>query len=203
MINAVFVRENFATAMDAAQKAMQKLRNAEEYIHVFRVCNLEYNADKVPSTGKQIFKAFTEAFNGEQKMQILKTPSDCQCFLGVEGNDVYRALHDYDHFCAMRDGLGGTTRLHDENTLNRIMVERIVAASGVSRVGFYIVVWAVLKACLLADLVGQAYYYAQHKNFVGNEQQLNFVKWTAEQILDQVIETGTADFDGIIFPDFS
>lgn len=203
MNNAVLINEHFATAMGAARNAMQDLRYSADYAHVFRVCILEYNADKVPSTGKAIFKAFTEAFNGGQKMPILKTPLDCSCFLGVRGNDVYRALHDYDHFCAMRDGIGGTTRLQDEVMLNQVMVERIVNASGLTRVGFYSNVWAVLKACLLADLVGQSYYYAQKKDFVGNERQLGFVKWTAEKILPQVIETGSADFNAVTFPDFS
>ncbi len=203
MNNAVLINEHFATAMAAAQNAMQDLRYAADYAHVFRVCSLEYNADKVPSTGEAIFNAFSVAFNGGHKMPILKTPLDCNCFLGVRGNDVYRALHDYDHFCAMRDGLGGTTRLHDEDMLNRVMVDRIVNASGFARVGFYSKVWAVLKACLLADLVGQAYYYAQKKDFVGNERQLDFVKWTAEKILPQVAESGSADFNAITFLDFS
>ena len=203
MSNAVLIHDHFATAMRAARNAMQDLRYAADYAHVFRVCYLEYNADKVPSTGKAIFNAFTEAFNGGQKMPILKTPLDCECFLGVRGNDIYRALHDYDHFCAMRDGVGGTTRLQDEDMLNRAMVERIVNASGFTRGGFYSEVWAVLKACLLADLVGQSYYYAQKKDFVGNEKQLDFVKWTSEKILAQVVDTGSADFNAIAFPDFS
>ena len=203
MNNAVLIHENFATAMGAAQNAMQDLRHAADYAHVFRVCFLEYNADKVPSTGKAIFNAFSVAFNGGDKMPILKTPLDCQCFLGIRGNDVYRALHDHDHYQAYKLGIGGTTRLEDEDMLNRTMVERIMRTTGLTRSGFHAELWAVLKACLLADLVGQSYYFQQHKSFVLNDAQSYFVRWTAEKILGQVFATYTADFTNIVFPDFS
>ena len=194
--------EYFATAMCAARKAMEDIHVYGTYAHVFNVCYFEDDADKVPATGKAIHAAFGAAFNGGPMMPILKTPIDCRCFLGVHGNDVYRALHDYDHFSAYKLGKG-TTKLEDEDRLNRIMVNRIVGATNIGRSGFDGDLWAVLKACLLADLVGQSYYFAQHKSFVDNKRQMDFVRWTATIILPQVIETGTADFTSIVFPDFS
>lgn len=163
----------------------------------------ENNPEKVPSTGKAIHAAFDAAIKGGPKMPILKTPLDCQCFLGIRGNDVYRVLHDHDHYQAYKLGIGGTTRLEDEDMLNRAMVERIMRATGITRSGFHADLWAVLKACLLADLVGQAYYFQQHKSFVRNDAQSAFVRWTAEKILGQVLATWTADFTNIVFPDFS
>ena len=203
MSNTAMIDDHFATAMGAARHAMEDLRWHTEYAHVFRACYFEYDANNVPATGKAIHAAFSAAFDGGQKMPILKTPLDCQCFLGIRGNDVYRALHDWDHYHAYKLGIGGTTKLQDEDMLNRAMVERIMQATGVTSGGFYGELWAVLKACLLAGLVGQSYYYAQHKNFVRNDAQLEFVRWTAEKILGQVFATWTADFSAIAFPDFS
>ena len=197
------IAEHFAAAMRTAQNAMADLRHSADYAHVFNVCYFEDDADKVPATGKTIYASFAAAFNGGQKMPILKTPIDCECFLGIHGNDVYRVLHDYDHFCTYRLGIGGTTKLQDEDVLNRKMVDRIMRASGLTRGGFDGDLWCVLKACLLADLVGQSYYFSQRKNFVHNEKQLDFVRWTAEQILGQVFAAGTVDFTAIVFPDFS
>lgn len=201
--SATVIAEHFATAMGAARHAMEDIRWCVEYAHVFSVCCFEYDAEKVPATGKAIYAAFDAAFNGGPKMPILKTPLDCQCFLGIRGNDVYRVLHDHDHYQAYKLGIGGTTRLEDEDMLNRAMVERIMRATGITHGGFNGELWAVLKACLLADMVGQAYYFQQHKSFVRNDAQLGFVRWTAEKILGQVLATWTADFTNIAFPDFS
>lgn len=196
------VSEHFYSAMILARQAMEDIQNCGSYAYIFRACYFEDDADKVPATGKSIYAAFSAAFNGEAKMPILKTPIDCQCFLGIRGNDVYRVLHDYDHFSAYKLGKG-TTKLADEDRLNRIMVNRIVGATNIGRGGIFDGIWCVLKSCLLADLVGQSYYFSQRKSFVGNERQLDFVYWTAEQIMPQVIEAGTADFTAIVFPDFS
>lgn len=196
------VSEHFYSAMILARQAMQDVHACGTYAHVFRACYFEDDADKVPATGKAIFNAFSVAFNGGQKMPILKTPIDCQCFLGICGNDVYRVLHDYDHFSAYKIGKG-TTKLADEDRLNRIMVDRIMGAIHLGRGGIFDGIWCVLKACLLADLVGQSYYFAQKKAFIHNEKQLDFVRWTAEKILVQVMASGAADFTAITFPDFS
>lgn len=189
----------FELVRKIAQEAVKDM--ARDFRHVFEVIYFENDFEKVPSTGKQIYAAFESAFKGGPLMPILATPSDCQCFLGVEGNDIYRVIHDFDHFVAYQEGFG-TTKLTDEAALNRKMVNRILSNidaidSGLRRT---------IELCLLADLVGQSYYFAQRKNFVGNEQQLSFVVWLVSE-LDR-LEIGVTDADhekwsSIVFPDFS
>ena len=191
---------SFGLVRKMAQEAVKDMVQA--FSHVFDVVYFESDYQLVPATGKQIYAAFAEAFNGGPLMQILKTPADCQCFLGVDGNDIYRVIHDYDHYIAYTEGFG-TTKLADEAALNRRMVNRILGNiggpidSGLRRA---------IGLCLLADLVGQSYYYAQHKNFIGNKKQLDFVVWLVSE-LDR-LDIGVADADhekwsSIVFPDFS
>ena len=191
---------SFQLVRDTAKEAVKSL--FWQYRHVFNVVYFESDYQLVPATGKQIYAAFTGAFNGGQKMPILKTPSDCQCFLGVYANNLYRAIHDYDHYQAYQEG-HGTTKLNDEAALNRKMVNRIMGNlcpsidAGLRRA---------IELCLLADLVGQSYYYAQHKNFIDNKKQLAFVVWLVSE-LDR-LGIGVADADhkkwsSIVFPDFS
>ena len=190
---------SFAMVRDIAKESVMGL--VWKFQHVFNVSYLESDFEKVPSTGKQIYAAFESAFNGGQKMPILKTPADCQCFLGVDGNDVYRVIHDYDHYQAYTEGFG-TTKLKDEAALNRLMVNRIMGNIDAIDAGLR----RAAELCLLADLVGQSYYYAQHKNFVGNEQQLSFVLWLVSELDRLGIGVSNADHEkwsSIVFPDFS
>lgn len=190
---------SFELVRDLAKESVMGL--VWRFQHVFDVTYFEGDFEKVPATGKQIYAAFESAFNGGPLMPILKTPADCECFLGVAGNDVYRTIHDFDHYIAYQDGFG-TTRLDDEAALNRLMVNRILANidaidSGLRRA---------VELCLLADLVGQSYYFAQHKNFVGNERQLEFVVWLVGQLDWLGIGVTDADHEkwsSIVFPDFS
>ena len=138
----------------------------------------ENNPEKVPSTGKAIAAAFDAALKGGDKMPILATPKDCQCFLGVADNDVYRALHDFDHYQAYITGNGGTTKLADEIALNMHMVNRIMALVTENQD-----IADTVRALLLADLVGQAVYYAKHKDFISNHGQAEFAKWLGGYIL--------------------
>ena len=142
----------------------------------------ESNSEKVPSTGKQIAAAFRAAFDNGDKMPILKTPADCKCFLGVAGNDVYRALHDFDHYQAYIAGNGGTTKLADEVALNVHMVDRIMAMVAEDQD-----IADTTRAILFADLVGQAFYYANKKDFISNEGQADFAKWLGGYVLAGIL----------------
>ena len=174
----------FKAAQAVARFAMRDMR--DNMPHVFSIVYFESNAEKVPSTGKAIHKAFQSAMNGVKKMPILATPKDCACFLGEHGNNIYRAIHDYDHFIFFENDCGGTTKLHDEIILNQKMVKFIMAYAeeyiGVSDSESESVTLA-LESCLYADLVGQAFYYANKKDFITNEGQLAFVKWLASAII--------------------
>ena len=173
----------FKAAQVVARFALRDIR--DNMPHVFSIVYFESSAEKVPSTGKAIHKAFQSAMNGGQKMPILATPKDCACFLGEQGNNIYRAIHDYDHFIFFENGLGGTTKLQDEIVLNQKMVKLIMVYaekhvntfdSDSESVAF------ALEACLYADLVGQAFYYAAKKDFITNKGQLAFVQWLASAI---------------------
>ena len=161
-----------------ATQAVVKLAYNEQP-ELFEYVFFESDAKKVPSTGKTIAAVFKDAFHGGPKMPILKTPADCKCFLGVIGNDVYRVLHDYDHFVHYTMGLGGTTKLEDEVQMNLELAQRIVGY--VKTDNPYVKI--VAESCLYADLIGQAFYYANKKDFVSNEGQLAFVQWLASAII--------------------
>lgn len=168
---------------------------------VFDVVYFESDYRLVPDSGKKIHAAFNEAFNGGQKMPILATPEDCRCFLGVYGNNLYRAIHDWDHYQAYTEGFG-TTKLQDEAALNLKMVSRILANIDAIDAGLR----RAIEVCLLADLVGQAYYFAQRKTFVGNEKQLDFVVWLVGHLDWLGIDANGPHYDKwekIVFPDFS
>lgn len=150
-----------------------------EQPEVFEYVVFESDASKVPSTGKTIAAAFRAAFDNGDKMPILKTPENCKCFLGVIGNDVYRVLHDYDHFVHYTMGLGGTTKLEDEVQMNLELAQRIAGYVKTDNQDVKIVA----ESCLYADLIGQAFYYANKKDFVSNEGQLAFVQWLAGAII--------------------
>lgn len=144
----------------------------------------ENNPEKVPSTGKQIAAAFDVALKGGDKMPILATPEDCKCFLGEKGNNVYRALHDFDHYQAYITGNGGTTKLADEVNLNVLMVNRIMAVACAENQD----IADTTRALLFADLVGQAVYYAKHKDFISNHGQSEFAKWLGGYILAGILQ---------------
>ena len=143
----------------------------------------ENNPEKVPSTGKAIAAAFDVALKGGDKMPILATPKDCQCFLGEKGNDTYRALHDFDHYQAYITGNGGTTKLSDEIALNLYMVDKIMAMMVVDCQD----IKDAAHAILFADLVGQSFYYAKHKDFISNHGQEEFAKWLGGYILAGIL----------------
>ena len=142
----------------------------------------ESNPEKVPSTGKTIAAAFDAALKGGDKMPILATPSDCKCFLGEKANNVYRALHDFDHYQAYITGNGGTTKLADEIALNMFMVNRIMALVTENQD-----IADTTRAILFADLVGQSFYYAKHKDFISNHGQAEFAKWLGGYILAGIL----------------
>lgn len=144
----------------------------------------ENNPEKVPSTGKAIAAAFDAALKGGDKMPILATPKDCECFLGEKGNNVYRALHDFDHYQAYITGNGGTTKLADEIELNVHMVNRIMAMVCAENQD----IADTTCALLFADLVGQAVYYAKHKDFISNYGQSEFATWLGGYILAGILQ---------------
>lgn len=142
----------------------------------------ESDPEKVPSTGKTIAAAFDVALKGGDKMPILATPKDCKCFLGEKANNVYRALHDFDHYQAYITGNGGTTKLADETALNVFMVNRIMAMVTENKD-----IADTTRALLFADLVGQAFYYAAKKDFISNHGQADFAKWLGGYILAGIL----------------
>ena len=146
--------------------------------------SFENNPEKVPSTGKAIAAAFDVALKGGDKMPILATPKDCRCFLGEKGNNIYRALHDFDHYQAYITGNGGTTKLADEITLNMFMVDRIMSVACAENQD----IADTTRAILFADLVGQAFYYAKHKDFISNNGQADFAKWLGGYILGGILQ---------------
>lgn len=143
----------------------------------------ESDPEKVPSTGKAIAAAFDAALKGGAKMPILATPKDCKCFLGEKANNVYRALHDFDHYQAFMSGNGGTTKLADEIELNVYMVNRVMAMVQADNQD----IADTTHALLFADLVGQAVYYAKHKDFISNHGQAEFAKWLGGYILAGIL----------------
>ena len=170
----------YARAATVARAAMATL---EAYsADLLERVTFENNPEKVPSTGKAIAAAFDAALRGGDKMPILATPKDCECFLGVAGNDVYRALHDFDHYQAYITGSGGTTKLADEVALNMHMVNRIMAMLNEDQD-----IADTVRALLLADLVGQSVYYAKHKDFISNHGQAEFAKWLGGYILASIL----------------
>lgn len=142
----------------------------------------ESDHEKVPSTGKAIAAAFDVALKGGDKMPILATPQDCQCFLGEKANNIYRALHDFDHYQAYMSGNGGTTKLADEVALNVLMVDRIMASVTENQD-----IADTTRAILFADLVGQAVYYAKHKDFISNHGQAEFARWLGGYVLAGIL----------------
>lgn len=143
----------------------------------------ENDPEKVPSTGKTIAASFDAALKGGDKMPILATPKDCKCFLGEKANNVYRALHDFDHYQAYITGNGGTTKLADEVALNVHMVNRIMAMACAENQN----IADTTRAVLFADLVGQSFYYAKHKDFISNHGQEDFAKWLGGYILAGIL----------------
>lgn len=142
----------------------------------------ENDFEKVPSTGKAIAAAFAVALKGGEKMPILATPKDCQCFLGEKANNIYRALHDFDHYQAFMSGNGGTTKLADEVALNAHMVDRVMAVVTENQD-----IADTTRSILFADLVGQAFYYDKHKDFITNHGQAEFAKWLGGYILAGIL----------------
>ena len=168
----------------AAAVAREAIGTLEVYsADLLERVTFENNLEKVPSTGKQIAAAFDAALKGCAKMPILATPSDCQCFLGEKANNVYRALHDFDHYQAFMGGNGGTTKLADEIELNVLMVNRIMAL-----VTEHQDIADTTRALLFADLVGQSFYYAKNKDFISNHGQAEFAKWLGGYILGGILQ---------------
>lgn len=168
----------------AARVAREAIGTLELYsADLLERVTFENNPEKVPSTGKTIAAAFDAALKGGDKMPILATPSDCKCFLGEKANNVYRALHDFDHYQAYITGNGGTTKLADEIALNVYMVNRIMAVVCAENQD----IADTTRAILFADLVGQSFYYAKHKDFISNHGQAEFAKWLGGYILGGIL----------------
>ena len=169
----------------AARVAREAIGTLEVYsAELLERVTFESDPEKVPSTGKAIAAAFDAALKGGDKMPILATPKDCQCFLGEKGNSVYRALHDFDHYQAYITGNGGTTKLSDEIALNMFMVDRIMAVACAANQD----IADTTRALLFADLVGQAFYYAKHKDFISNHGQAEFARWLGGYILAGILQ---------------
>ena len=169
----------------AARVAREAVSTIELYsADLLERVTFENDPEKVPSTGKAIAAAFDVALKGGDKMPILATPKDCKCFLGEKGNNVYRALHDFDHYQAYITGNGGTTKLSDEIELNVHMVNRIMAMAQADNQD----IADTTRALLFADLVGQAVYYAKHKDFISNYGQSEFTKWLGGYILAGILQ---------------
>ena len=167
----------------AAHVAREAVSTLELYsADLLKHVTFENSPEKVPSSGKTIASAFDAALKGGDKMPILATPLDCKCFLGEKANNVYRALHDFDHYQAYITGNGGTTRLADEVALNVHMVNRIMAMVTENQD-----IADTTYAILFADLVGQSFYYAKHKDFVSNHGQAEFAKWLGGYILAGIL----------------
>ena len=167
----------------AARVAREAIGTLELYsADLLEHVTFENDSEKVPSTGKAIAAAFDAALKGGAKMPILATPSDCKCFLGEKANNVYRALHDFDHYQAFMSGNGGTTKLADEIALNAHMVDRIMAMVTENQD-----IADTTRAILFADLVGQSFYYAKHKDFISNHGQAEFAKWLGGYILAGIL----------------
>ena len=167
----------------AARVAREAVGTLETYsADLLERVTFENDPEKVPATGKAIAAAFDAALKGGEKMPILATPSDCKCFLGEKSNNVYRALHDFDHYQAYITGNGGTTKLADEVALNVHMVDRIMAMVTEDQD-----IADTTRAILFADLVGQSFYYAKHKDFISNYGQAEFAKWLGGYILAGVL----------------
>ena len=167
----------------AARVASEAIGTLEAYsADLLERVTFENNPEKVPSTGKTIAAAFDAALKGGAKMPILATPTDCKCFLGEKANNVYRALHDFDHYQAYITGNGGTTKLADEIALNVHMVNRIMAIVAENQD-----IADTTRAILFADLVGQSFYYAKHKDFISNHSQAEFSKWLGGYILAGIL----------------
>ena len=168
----------------AATVAREAIGTLEVYsADLLERVTFESHPEKVPSTGKAIAAAFDAALKGGDKMPILATPSDCQCFLGEKANNVYRALHDLDHYQAYITGNGGTTKLSDEIALNVFMVNRVMSVACAENQD----IADTTHALLFADLVGQAFYYAKHKDFISNHGQAEFAKWLGGYILAGIL----------------
>lgn len=168
----------------AATVAREAIGTLEAYsADLLERVTFESDPEKVPSTEKAIAAAFDIALKGGAKMPILATPSDCQCFLGEKANNVYRALHDFDHYQSYTTGNGGTTKLADEIALNMFMVDRIMAMACAGNQD----IADTTRALLFADLVGQAFYYAKHKDFISNHGQAEFAKWLGGYILAGIL----------------
>ena len=168
----------------AATVAREAVGTLEAYsTDLLERVTFESDPEKVPSTGKTIAAAFDAALKGGAKMPILATPSDCKCFLGEKANNVYRALHDFDHYQAYITGSGGTTKLSDEIALNVHMVDRIMAM-----VTAHQDIADTVRAILFADLVGQAVYYAKHRDFISNHGQADFAKWLGGFVLAGILQ---------------
>lgn len=171
----------YARAANTARAAIGIL---EAYsVDLLERVTFESNPEKVPSTGKAIAAAFDVALKGGDKMPILATPKDCQCFLGEKANNIYRALHDFDHYQAYITGNGGTTKLADEIALNVLMVDRIMAMACAENQD----IADTTRAILFADLVGQSFYYAKHKDFISDRGQAEFAKWLGGYILAGIL----------------
>lgn len=199
----------FSSAFDAGFVAVRNAayiaakRMQADYMPVFSVTYLESDYTRVPDTGRKIYDRFLSAFNDGEKMPILATPEDCQCFLFCEGNDIYRTIHDLDHFLAYPLGKG-TTSLANESALNLKMVRRLLdyAKVDIKDTG----ILYSMELCLLADLVGQSYYYAQNKAFINNKKQIDFVVWLVGQLDWLGIDANGLHHEkwlSIVFPDFS
>lgn len=192
---------DFIAVRNTAYIAAKRMQ--QDYLPVFSVAYLEGDYKRVPDTGRKIYDRFLSALNDGEKMPILATPADCQCFLFRDGNDIYRTVHDYDHFLAYPLGKG-TTSLANESALNLKMVRRLLdyAKVDIKDTG----ILYSMELCLLADLVGQSYYYAQNKAFINNKKQLDFVVWLVGQLDWLGIDANGPHYDkwlSIVFPDFS
>lgn len=129
------------------------------------------DASLVPSTGKAIFKQYTNNLQNHAPFYVLA--SHDKCVLGKIANEQYRLLHDIDHALNYPNGQG-TTLLKDEMYLNGLFASRIfkhLVNPSRSKIDLRTALTAYV--ILIIDLIEQANFYNQKKYFIDN--QINFV----------------------------
>lgn len=161
------------------------------------------NALLVPSTGKAIFKQYSNNLQNNAPFYVLA--SHDKCILGKIANEQYRLLHDVDHALNYPNGQG-TTALKDEFYLNGLFANRVfkyLAIPSRSKVDIKVALYAYV--ILIIDLLEQANYYSQKKHFIDNQIQFVIDRMNNEYkyIFDLInSDTNTAQYEIAILSNF-
>lgn len=127
------------------------------------------NASLVPSTGKAIFEQYINNLQSNAPFYVLASHDNC--ILGKIANEQYRLLHDIDHALNYSNGQG-TTALRDEIYLNGLFANRVfkhLVNPARSKIDLKTALTAYV--ILIIDLIEQANFYSQKRNFIDNQIQ--------------------------------